>query len=75
MRALLVLALLARGAEAAREFKKIHGDDPSIYDGQVVMSETDRVEAFHRVHGQWPDAKWLERETPGYTQVCARCGV
>ena len=38
----------------AFEYTKIHGDDPSIYDGQRVMSETERVRLFHEVHGQWP---------------------
>ena len=69
-RRLVALAALLVAVRAA-EFRKIHGDDPSIYDGQAVMSETDRVARFHELHGEWPDSRWLARETPGYTKVRA----
>ena len=70
MRARVLAALVV--AVRAAEYRKIHGDDPSIYDGQAVMSETDRVARFHELHGEWPDSRWLARETPGYSKVRAR---
>jgi hypothetical protein len=71
VRCRLVLAWLAAAAVAhGKEIKRIHGDDPSIYEDRV-MSESDRVAKFHELHGEWPDPRWLARETPGYTRRMA----
>ena len=59
----LALVLVQGAAWAAK--KKLHGD--SIWDPKSVIDESTRVARFREIHGTWPDPKWLETETPGYS--------
>eukprot|EP00927_Polykrikos_kofoidii_P079721 TRINITY_DN76532_c0_g1_i1.p1 TRINITY_DN76532_c0_g1~~TRINITY_DN76532_c0_g1_i1.p1 ORF type:complete len:432 (+),score=45.80 TRINITY_DN76532_c0_g1_i1:62-1297(+) len=42
----------------------IHGE---MMDKKPPPTESERVAAFSREHGTWPDPRWLAREPPAYT--------
>mmetsp|Transcript_13131 Transcript_13131/g.31112 ORF Transcript_13131/g.31112 Transcript_13131/m.31112 type:complete len:398 (+) Transcript_13131:219-1412(+) len=45
----------------------IHGD--KSWSRSNFMNESDRVSAFYRDHGSWPDPAWLENEPLEYSRV------